>query len=328
MALKDIKKIIIEANKIGITFHTSPDGDAIGSALGLLNGLRELGKDVYIISKDSIPENLMFLPYSEEINGETTEPKEGTDLVIVLDCGNVERISANLLDYSGMVINIDHHLSNDNYGFINYIDTEAAATAEIVFLLLKEIGYEFSVKEEILERIGRCLYTSLVTDTGSFRHSNVTKRTHEIAGILIGVGVNNSMIYNKLFDNRSINKLNFMGYAFQNAKLYFDGKVVVTVLDSDSLSKFNAEKEDTSDIIGNLLSIKTVEVAVLLKEVEEGVKASLRSKYDFDVRKIAEMFGGGGHTKASGLMQKGVMLQIAKDNILKAIEREIDLCKE
>lgn len=328
MALKDIKKIIIEANKIGITFHTSPDGDAIGSALGLLNGLRELGKDVYIISKDSIPENLMFLPYSEEINGETTEPKEGTDLVIVLDCGNVERISANLLDYSGMVINIDHHLSNDNYGFINYVDTEAAATAEIVFLLLKEIGYEFSVKEEILERIGRCLYTSLVTDTGSFRHSNVTKRTHEIAGILIGVGVNNSMIYNKLFDNRSINKLNFMGYAFQNAKLYFDGKVVVTVLDSDSLSKFNAEKEDTSDIIGNLLSIKTVEVAVLLKEVEEGVKASLRSKYDFDVRKIAEMFGGGGHTKASGLMQKGVMLQIAKDNILKAIEREIDLCKE
>lgn len=328
MALKDIKKIIIEANKIGITFHTSPDGDAIGSALGLLNGLRELGKDVYIISKDSIPENLMFLPYSEEINGETTEPKEGTDLVIVLDCGNVERISANLLDYSGMVINIDHHLSNDNYGFINYVDTEAAATAEIVFLLLKEIGYEFSVKEEILERIGRCLYTSLVTDTGSFRHSNVTKRTHEIAGILIGVGVNNSMIYNKLFDNRSINKLNLMGYAFQNAKLYFDGKVAVTVLDSDSLSKFNAEKEDTSDIIGNLLSIKTVEVAVLLKEVEEGVKASLRSKYDFDVRKIAEMFGGGGHTKASGLMQKGVMLQIAKDNILKAIEREIDLCKE
>lgn len=328
MALKDIKKIIIEANKIGITFHTSPDGDAIGSTLGLLNGLRELGKDVYVISKDSVPENLMFLPGSEEINGETTEPKEGTDLVIVLDCGNVERISANLSDFSGMIINIDHHVSNDKYGFINYVDTEAAATAEVVFLLLKEMGYEFSVREEILERIGRCLYTSLVTDTGSFRHSNVTKRTHEIAGILIGVGVNNSMIYNNLFDNRSINKLNLMGYAFQNAKLYFDGKVVVVALDSDSISKFNAEKEDTSDIIGNLLSIKTVEVAVLLKEVEEGVKASLRSKYDFDVRKIAEIFGGGGHIKASGLMQKGVMLEIAKDNILRAIEREIDLCKE
>ncbi|MBM7835172.1 DHH family phosphoesterase [Clostridium sardiniense] len=328
MALKDIKKIIIEANKIGITFHTSPDGDAIGSALGLLNGLRELGKDVYIISKDKISENLAFLPYSEEVTGETIDPKEGTDLVIVLDCGNVERISANLSGFSGMVINIDHHVSNDRYGFINYIDTTAAATAEIVFLLLKEMGYEFSVKEEILERIGRCLYTSLVTDTGSFRHSNVTKRTHEIAGMLIGVGVDNSKIYNSLFDNRNINKLNLMGYAFQNAKLYFDGKVVVTVLDNDSLKKFDAEKEDTSDIIGNLLSIKTVEVAVLLKEVEEGIKASLRSKYDFDVRKIAETFGGGGHPKASGLMQRGVMLQIAKDNILKAIEREIDLCKE
>lgn len=328
MQFREIKEEILKAEKIGLSFHTSPDGDAIGSTLGLLIGLRYLGKDAYVISRDVISDNFSYITFSEEVDGTVCEPKEGTDLVIVLDCGNVERISANLLDYSGMVINIDHHLSNDNYGFINYVDTEAAATAEIVFLLLKEIGYEFSVKEEILERIGRCLYTSLVTDTGSFRHSNVTKRTHEIAGILIGVGVNNSMIYNKLFDNRSINKLNLMGYAFQNAKLYFDGKVVVTVLDSDSLSKFNAEKEDTSDIIGNLLSIKTVEVAVLLKEVEEGVKASLRSKYDFDVRKIAEMFGGGGHTKASGLMQKGVMLQIAKDNILKAIEREIDLCKE
>lgn len=328
MSLKDIKKIIIEANKIGITFHTSPDGDAIGSALGLLNGLRELGKEVYIISKDTLSEDFSFLPYSEEINGEVKEPIDGTDLVIVLDCGNLERISADLSNFNGMIINIDHHVSNDKYGFINYVDTKAAATAEIVFLLLKEIGYEFSVKEEILKKIGTCLYTSLITDTGSFRHSNVTKRTHEIAGTLIGVGVNNSSIYNNLFDNRSINKLNLMGYAFENAKLYFDGKVVLTVLDNNILKKFNSEKEDTSDIIGNLLSLKTVEVAILLKEVEEGVKCSLRSKYDFDVRKIAEIFGGGGHPKAAGLMQKGILLHNIKDNILKEIEREIYLCKE
>ncbi|MBP1888504.1 phosphoesterase RecJ-like protein [Clostridium moniliforme] len=328
MSLKDIKKIIIEANKIGITFHTSPDGDAIGSALGLLNGLRELGKEVYIISKDTLSEDFSFLPYSEEINGEVKEPMDGTDLVIVLDCGNLERISADLSNFNGMIINIDHHVSNDKYGFINYVDTKAAATAEIVFLLLKEIGYEFSVKEEILKKIGTCLYTSLITDTGSFRHSNVTKRTHEIAGTLIGVGVNNSSIYNNLFDNRSINKLNLMGYAFENAKLYFDGKVVLTVLDNNILKKFNSEKEDTSDIIGNLLSLKTVEVAILLKEVEEGVKCSLRSKYDFDVRKIAEVFGGGGHPKAAGLMQKGILLHNIKDNILKEIEREIYLCKE
>ncbi|MEG1002415.1 MAG: bifunctional oligoribonuclease/PAP phosphatase NrnA [Clostridium sp.] len=327
MALKDIKKFIIEANKIGITFHTSPDGDAIGSALGLFNGLRELGKEVYILSKDTLPESLSFLPFSEEINGEIAEPKEGTDLVIVLDCGNVDRISANLSGFKGMVINIDHHISNDKYGFINYVDTTAAATAEIVYLLLKEIGFEFSVKEDILTRIGTCLYTSLVTDTGSFRHSNVTQRTHEIAGTLIGVGVNNSEIYNKLFDNRSINKLNLMGYAFQNAKLYFDGKVVAVALDNDTLRKFDGEKEDTSDIIGNLLSIKSVEVAVLLKEVSEGVKSSLRSKSNFDVRRIAEQFDGGGHPKASGLIQRGVPLRIAKDNLLNAIEREIKKCK-
>lgn len=328
MALKDIKKIIIEANKIGITYHTSPDGDAIGSALGLLNGLRELGKEVYIISKDTLPEDFSYLHYSEEINGTITEPTEGTDLVIVLDCGNLERISADLSQFKGMIINIDHHMSNDNYGFINYVDTEAAATAEIVFLLLKEMGYDFSVKEDILQKIGNCIYTSLVTDTGSFRHSNVTKRTHNIAGDLIEVGVNNSSIYNNLFDNRSINKLNLMGYVFQRAKLYFDGKVVCASIDDNIIKKFDAEKEDTSDIIGTLLSIKSVEIAILLKEVEEGVKASLRSKNDFDVRKIAEQFGGGGHIKASGLMQRGVLLNVAKDNLLNSIERELMSCKE
>ena len=179
MNFKAIKEEILKSKRIGLSFHTSPDGDAIGSTLSLLNALRYLGKDSYIISRDVISDNFSFLSLSNEINGNILEPKRNTDLVIVLDCGNFERISANLSNYSGKIINIDHHISNENYGFINYVDINAAATCEISYLLIKELGIDFNDKTDIEIAIGNAVYTGIVTDTGSFRHSNVTSRTHD-----------------------------------------------------------------------------------------------------------------------------------------------------
>lgn len=323
MTLKEISKIILESNKIGLTFHTSPDGDAIGSTLGLLNGLREIGKEVYVMSREVIPNNLSFLPLGNEIDGETTKPLSGTDLVIVLDCGNEERICADLEDYNGTIMNIDHHVSNDNYGKYNYIDSEASATAEIIYLLLKELNFEFNSTEDIFTTIGTCLYTSLVTDTGSFRHSNVRKRTHNIAGELIGCGVNNSKIHNELFGNKPYDKVKFTGAALDNLRLYVNNKVSFIEVSMDMLESFGMESVDTSDIINMILSIEGVEVAVIIKEVEDGVKGSLRSKNDIDVSKIAGVFGGGGHVKASGLKIMNVSLEEAKKQILKEIEKEI-----
>ncbi|MGL5869088.1 DHH family phosphoesterase [Clostridium chrysemydis] len=320
--LKEIANFILNSNKIGLTFHTSPDGDAIGSTLGLLNALKELGKDAYIISKDNLPDNMGFLSLAYSITGEVTKPTEDTDLVIVLDCGNVERISAELDNYKGKLINVDHHISNEYYGDLNYVDINASATAEIVYLLLKQLGYEMKANNNSIE-IGTCLYTSLITDTGSFRHSNVTQRTLEIASDLIGIGVNNTNIYINLFDNRSLKKLKLIGHAFSEADLVFNNKLVVATLSLKTLKELDCEKEDTSDIIGNLLSLKGVEVAVLLKENDEGVKASLRSKYDFDVRSIAEKFGGGGHIKAAGVMQRGISMAEAKNNLINEIGKEI-----
>ena len=168
MRFHDVISIINKSKKIGITYHVSPDGDALGSVLALLQGIRIYGKEAYVISKDLVSDNLSFLPYAEEITGEVIKPSEDTDCVIVLDCGNVERISADLSEFKGTLVNMDHHLSNDKYGAINYVDTEASATAEIIFMLLKEL------KVEINENIAKCLYTSLITDTGSFRYSNST----------------------------------------------------------------------------------------------------------------------------------------------------------
>ncbi|CUU46517.1 DHH family phosphoesterase [Clostridium beijerinckii] len=322
-SLKEIKEEILKSKRIGLSFHTSPDGDAIGSTLALLNALRHLGKDSYIISRDVISDNLSFLSFANEIDGNTLEPKEGTDLVIILDCGNVERISADLSNYKGKVINIDHHISNEEYGFINYVDVSAAATCEISYLLAEELGIDFKNKTDVEINIGSAVYTGIVTDTGSFRHSNVTKRTHKIVSELIELGVNNSKVHSNLFDNKPFEKVKLMGCVLSNIELALENKVAVLEIPKGMLEEFNLKNTDTSDIISVGLGIKGVEVSMLLKEVEDGVKGSLRSKNDVDVRKVAEVYGGGGHIKAAGVMQKGVDIEIAKENLLKILKEEL-----
>lgn len=325
MDLKVVKEQILKSKRIGLSFHTSPDGDAIGSILALLNTLRYLGKDSYIISRDIISDNFSFLPLSNEINGDISEPKANTDLVIVLDCGNFERISANLSNYNGKIINIDHHISNENYGIINYVDPNAAATCEIAYLLIKELGINFSDKTDTTIAIGNAVYTGILTDTGSFRHSNVTSRTHTIASELIELGVDNSKIHSNLFDNKPFNKVKLMGSVLSNIELVLDNKVAVLQIPKGMLEDFNLPNTDTSDIISVGLGIKGVEVSMLLKEVEDGVKGSLRSKNNVDVRKIAEVYGGGGHIKAAGIMQRGVHMMEAKEKLLKTIKEEMHL---
>ena len=321
--LENIASLIYKASKIGITYHVSPDGDAVGSALALLNALKLIKKDAYLISKDIISENLQFLKGSNEATGNLIFPIDCTDIVIVLDCGNYDRISADLSGYKGTIINIDHHISNDKYGDLNYVDINAAATAEIVYELLECLGLDLNEKSTEKLEIGTCLYTSLVTDTGGFRHSNVTSRTHKIASKLKDIGVNNTFIYQSLFDNNTFEKIRLTGRAINDMELLFDKKVSLIKIPKSYADDLGIEIGDTSDIISFGLQIKGVEIAVLIKETDIGVKASLRSKNDFDVRKIAEALGGGGHVKAAGIALKGLTLDEAKDKILDEIEKEL-----
>lgn len=325
-SLKEIKEEILKSKRIGLSYHTSPDGDATGSTLGLLNALRYLGKDAYVISRDVIPDNLSYISFSNEVDGNLLVPKENTDLVIILDCGNVERISADLNNYDGKIINIDHHISNEKYGVINYIDVTAAATCEIVYFLVRELGIDFNNKiddQEYKMAIGRAIYTGIVTDTGSFRHSNVTSRTHNIVAELVEFGLDTSKIHSNLFDNKPFEKVKLMGCVLSNIELVLNNKVAVLQVDKKTLEEFNLINTDTSDIISVGLGIKGVEVCLLLKEVESGVKVSLRSKNDIDVRKVAEVYGGGGHIKAAGVMLKDVSIIEAKENLLNVLTCEI-----
>ncbi len=323
MTLSQIARFILESKKIGITYHVSPDGDAVGSVLALLNALRSLNKECYVISKDSVSDNLKYLKGSDEITGDITEAKDETDIIVVLDCGNLDRVSANLEEFTGKIINIDHHLSNDKYGDINYIDANAAATAEIVFELLNLMGISFEKENSVIKDIGTCMYTSIVTDTGAYRHSNVTERTHKISAILKKIGVDNTFIYQSLFDNKDFSRIKLIGKALSNMQLILNGKVALLEIDKNFTADLGIDIGDTSDIISYGLQIKGVEVTLLLKEVEDGVKASLRAKSYVDVRKIAEVFGGGGHIRASGIKMKNMSMEEAKYEILNEIQKEL-----
>jgi Exopolyphosphatase-related proteins len=314
--MNDLVNSLMSKNLIGITFHLSPDGDSLGSALALMLGLRSFNKEVYIISKEKAPEEYGFLPSVHEIDGNTSEVKENTDCLICLDCGNIERLNLHMKSKFYEIINIDHHLSNDKYGDINYIDTKASAVGEIIYSLLNKMNIEID------KNIAACMYTSIVTDCGSFKYSNTTSNTHSIAGDLISKGIDFSEIHRLIYENKKYDKIKLLGSVINEMYLCLDNKVCMMEVNKKMLSELNIEQADTSGIISLGLEIDQVEIAILFKEVDDGVKVSIRSKYDFDVRKIAEYFGGGGHKKASGFMVFKPLLE-AKNVVINLIEKEL-----
>ena len=260
MNLNKISEIISQSTTIGITFHTSPDGDSIGSALALLISLEKLNKNAYIISKEKLPSDFSFLPRSEVIDGNTPCPKEGTDIIVVVDCGNVERINADLNNYEKIMINIDHHLSNDEYGHYNYIDTSASATAEIIFDLIQTFGVEFD------SSISSCLYTSIMTDTGSFKYSNTTSKTHLILSELLKHPFDFTLIHRLIYENKDEKYLRLLGLVYSDMKLIRGSKICLFSITNEMLKDLDFHLEDSSEIVSSGLMIKGVEVSILFKE--------------------------------------------------------------
>lgn len=318
MIMNQIINSIKEYRKIAITFHTSPDGDSLGSSLALMQGLRDFGKDAYIVCKETISETYSWLPYANEIDGNCGDITEETDCIIVLDCGNLERINmiSHLKDTKVTTINIDHHLSNDLYGDLNYVDTNSAAVGEIVYQILQLMNIK------ITKDIAKCLYTSILTDTGSFRHSNTTSITHSIAGDLINTGIDFSEIHRLLFDNKKFERIKLQGKVIEDMHLALNSKVSIVRVTKDMFNSLGIEECDTGDLVSIGLKIDTVDVSVLIKEKDDITKVSLRSKKIVDVRKIAESFGGGGHIRAAGFAVKDSVLK-TEENIIKALQNEL-----
>lgn len=321
-SLGEIGDVLRKSSRILLCGHVIPDGDCLGSVSAMAIVLEGMGKVVTIASPDSLPETLLFLPGADSY---CTDPEidQDYDTFIALDCSVPERLGSfrRFLDNQKIVvINIDHHLISNgfsSFAHYNYHDSNAAATGEILIDL-------FDVMEINLSKdLATCLYVALVTDTGSFRYENTSPGTLRKAARLMETGIPTAAINILLFEEKPARNIQVLAAAL--AKLQFSscGKVAWTAVEGDLLRKFSASDEHTEGLNNIIRTIKGVEVAVIFKEIEKGrYKIGFRSKGDVDVNRIASMFGGGGHARASGCVLTGDLQQIIV-KVLDAVTRDV-----
>ncbi len=308
-------EIIRSSRKIGVACHTFPDGDALGSVHALILALRQLGKDCYILTKDKVLDSLDFLPLTEETNQSDAGIRPGTDLCIILDCGNFDRVSFDqkTLGRVPMMV-LDHHKSNDKYGDFNHVDPSASATGEIIYDLLGLLS------AEITKDIAIALYTAITTDTGSFRYECTTARTLEIAGELMKVGIPHQEIARRVFDEQPLNRIELMGRALSTLETFYNGRVNLMYLREKDFTELELPDKDTGNIVNYGLAPKEAEVSLLLKEHDEKIRVSVRTKRKVDAGAFAEVFMGGGHVRAAGLTLMTPSLREAKELLMRELE--------
>lgn len=307
----------IEGSKnIIISSHINPDGDAIGSGLGLYLALTKKypDKSIRFILEDKVPYNYSFLKGTEKIekfDELKDEPK--ADLFIVVDLAVFKRIGKVAdLRKDAFLVNIDHHISNDNYGDLNIVKNISSAS-EVVYGVIKDLGIEIDTLA------GESLYTGIVTDSGNFQYDSTSMDTFRIAGELLGLGIDRDNIINEVYRSRTLGFIRTLGIALSEMKIDNEKKLVSFLLTKDFMTKNNIQKDETEGIVEKLLEYKDCEVAVFLKEEGNGkIKGSLRSKRDIDVNEVAKAFDGGGHRKAAGFTTT-----LTEEEIIKIIKEKI-----
>ncbi len=295
--MNKLMEIVSRSNSIAITSHIDPDGDSIGSILGLGLALKQKYKNIKILIRDSLPSRYEFLPGSELIKKYDDIEEQKFDLLFVLDCGDEKRIGSNeILKNSKTIVNIDHHISNTKFGDINIIDASSSSTCEMVFSFIKDLNLLIN------KEVATCIYTGIVTDSGNFMYDSATEKTHLIASELLKTNLNKGRIIYNLYQRKSINSLKFIGYSLTNMKIALDGRLAIFKVTLDLLNEFNVSYDNIEGLVSYGRDIEGIDISVVIREQENGkVKLSFRSKDDdVDVRALAQLFNGGGHKKASG----------------------------
>ena len=315
MMFEKIAEIILKTDKIAVVTHASPDGDAVGSTMGLVIALRKLGKDVEILSKEPAPENLSYLPLFEEYGASDTLSGD-RELLLALDCGNKDRLSMERDGFEEIdKINIDHHVSNEMYGKLNYVDTKSASTAEIIFELIEALG----INQD--QEIAKCLYTGIVSDTGSFRFPSTTAKTLRITASLLETGLDFSEIQRILFSTSEFKRIKLLGRALMTMESHMNGFVSIMNLEAVDFNILSISDRDSGDIVNYGLQPPEADVSILLKEAEGFFRVSVRTKLEIDASSLCGKFDGGGHVRAAGCNIKAETLEEAKRLILDEIER-------
>lgn len=289
-----------KADNFLLASHVSPEGDAVGSIIAMESLLRRLGKKTTIVCEDPFPERLYCLRHQNSWNVfEKMKGRKGSfDALVVADCPTLERIGKvkELLGPNTVIFNIDHHISNVRFGHYNYVKPEAAACGEVIYEIIKKFKLPLTQEEAV------ALYVSLSTDTGSFKYSNTSVHTHQVAAELIQTGIDVERINEELYATYSLNKISLYSRLLGKVETAFNGKVAWVAMNRTDLKASRATYEDTEGFIDFLKYLKEVKVAFFLSEMQKPneVKVSFRSKEKYDVNQIATSFGGGGHKKASG----------------------------
>jgi phosphoesterase RecJ-like protein len=296
--LSQVIEVIESKQNFAITTHVRPDGDGIGSSLGLCWLLRSLGKNAEVVLRDEIPESYKQLPGANEVL-KVAEINGKYDAVFVIECSDINRPGIrNLEDH--LVVNIDHHSTCEHFGTVNWIDATASAVGEMIYNLCKAIGGRVS------KEIAECVYLALVTDTGSFHFPNTTERTLKVASELVKVGVEPAKISEAVYSSYSWSRIELMRQVIATVKR--DPTSTVAWMRQTLEMSENSESVDgdNNGFVNIPLSAKDIQAVVYMREVQPNTfRVSLRSKGNINVARVAEKFGGGGHKNASGCRVEG-----------------------
>jgi phosphoesterase RecJ-like protein len=303
-----IGRLLAEPQTVLITTHQNPDADAMGSSLALAGYLRKKGHRVTVVTPTEYPQNLHWMAgndsviaFDEKQRVAVSQLIDEASAIFCLDFSAIDRIK----ELAPMVrqararkVLIDHHLEPESFADLALWSPEAAATAELIFQLITELGDQDLIDVPIAE----CIYAGLMTDTGSFRHSNTTGNVHRIAGTLIDIGIDVSTIHRRIFDNVSIDKFRLLGYVLnEKLKVLPDYRFAYITLTEDELKTYRSKTGDTEGMVNYALAVQGVVMAAILIDRGEEIRLSFRSVGDFSVRDLASAhFNGGGHRNAAG----------------------------
>ena len=292
--LEEATACIQNAKRILIASHINPDGDTIGSLLALGLGLERLDKKVVMVSQDGVPDRYQSLPGSDRV---LTTFEEGVDLAVSVDCAALELLGTTQKAFSKSkkILQIDHHDVGNHFGDYLLIDSSLAAAGEEVYHLLNALGVEIDLT------IAKCLLTSLVVETSSFRLPNVTDNTFKICSELLNKGIDFPTFVQEIFWKKNITAFRLFGLGLSRVIIDCDGKLAWSVLHQEDFTELGGKESDVDDVSDAIRTIEGVWIAIFFREQADGtVRVSLRSRGGINVGRIAEKFGGGGHWDAAG----------------------------
>lgn len=317
-AVDDVIAFINAHDQISLISHISPDGDTLSSSIALYILIKSLGKEAEIICSNPVPKIYRFLPFWERVK--LPEQATGYSAVISVDCADVQRFgrAVSFFDAADSTAAIDHHVTNRGFSDINYISPDSSATAEIIY------GLYMALDKPVTEDVATCIYTGIVTDTGNLSYSNTTPEAIRIVARLLEDGLDITKLNRLIYRTVPFSKAKLQGYVISNMKLERGGEIGYAVLTRAQMLEYNATDEDCEGIVDSVRDVDSVRVAAFIREGSDGsFKVSLRSKAAGDVGKIANNFGGGGHSAAAGYTSKAPLSSVIM-NFLSAANAILD----